>query len=61
MLKVHKKNISVILFYLKLTLLAKKLTPLYHGPYEVTEINSKENSTIKITNKTRKVHNNHLN
>ena len=38
----------------------KKLSALYHGPYEITDINSEQNSTIKINNSLKKVHNNHL-
>lgn len=48
------------LVLLKVNTSRKKLEPLYHGPYEIVEINSKENSTILINRKLRKVHNNHL-
>jgi len=37
-----------------------KLSPIWMGPYEVTKINSEVNSTIKIGNKLRRVHNNRL-
>lgn len=48
------------LVLLKISATRKKLTPLYHGPYEVIEINSNTNTTIKIKNQLRKVHNNNL-
>lgn len=48
------------LVLLKISTTRKKLTPLFHGPYEVVEISSKTNTTIKIKNKFRKVHNNNL-
>lgn len=39
---------------------SKKLTPHYEGPYEVLEINSPANCTIRIKNKKTKVHTNKL-
>lgn len=38
----------------------KKLRSNYEGPYEIVEINSNCNSTIKIKNKKKLVHNNRL-
>lgn len=38
----------------------RKLSELYHGPYEIVEINSAQNSTIKINKKLKMVHNNNL-
>ena len=38
----------------------KKVSPIYEGPYEIVEVNSPENSTIKIGNKQKLVHNNLL-
>lgn len=37
-----------------------KLSPLWTGPYEIIKINSTENSTIKIGNKNKTIHNNNL-
>lgn len=37
-----------------------KLSPLWSGPYEIMEINSPENSTLRINNKEKRVHNNDL-
>lgn len=39
---------------------SKKLTSIFEGPYEVVELNSPVNSTIKIGRKTKLVHNNLL-
>ena len=38
----------------------KKLLPLYQGPYEVILINTDQNCTIKVKNKSIKVHKNRL-
>lgn len=38
----------------------KKLDPVWEGPYIVTEVNSNVNSTIKIRNKCKIIHNNRL-
>lgn len=37
-----------------------KLSPLWEGPYNIIDISSPENSIIRIKNKNKKVHNNHL-
>lgn len=62
----YDKNTAPVNFHigdsvlLKVNSTRKKLEPLYHGPYEIIELNSNENSTIRINNKLKKVHNNHL-
>ena len=37
-----------------------KFQPLWTGPYEIIKINSPENTTIKINNKNKTIHNNNL-